>query len=186
MGETVACRMACSRTVTRYDFEDILCPTHMHVHEHAEDRRRGDLQIRQAFIVTLTGFWTTVLVVIWAFTPLTASGVWPLLDIIELSEGRKAPNVEGDVFISITRTGDIYLEGRRASLFEITHACEMASRQRLDWRGESYQYEIFIRVDKAALYRSVRDVIRAVQIGKARQVTFLGRPANSELLIIYH
>ena len=157
----------------------------MYIHEHPSDRRHADLQIRQAFIVTLSCFWTTILVVVWSFTPLTASGVWPLLEIVETSGGRKAPYVEGDIFVSVTRSGDIYLENRKATIREFENACTFAVRRRLDWRGNPYRNEIFIRVDKAAPFGTVRRVITAAQTANVDRVTFLARPAENPLNTIY-
>lgn len=127
----------------------------------------------------------TILLVVWCFTPLTASGVWPLIDLVEASKGRKAPYVEGDIFLSVTRTGDLYLEDRRASLPEVVRACEKAAQPRKDWRGHDDRNEIFLRVDKAAPFGSVRAVLKAAQIANVERVTFLAKPRENSLHTIY-
>jgi biopolymer transport protein ExbD len=170
----------------RYPVPTSGCPIFMYVHEQPNDRRRGDLQIRQGFILTLSMFWTTILLVVWSFTPLTSTGVWPLLDLAETSGGRKAPYLEGDVFISVTRTGDIYLEERPATTRDVTRACEFAVLLRRDWRGETYRHEVFVRVDRAAPFSAVRAVVRAAQAANVTRLTFLAKPSENTLFSVYH
>ena len=142
----------------------------MHVHEHPPDRRWGDLIIRQAFIVTLTGFFMTMLVIYAAAAPINVPGAFPLLDVPEARHGRSAPYTERDVLIAITRNGGLYLGNDAATLAQIAGACEIAARRRSD---------IYIRVDRSVDFGLVRDVIKAAQHDETTQVTFLVKPAAS-------
>jgi len=80
------------------------------VHEQGADRRVADIQVNRTFVVTLLGVWIVVLLFVWAVTPLVAPGVWPLINIAETSNARRAPDVEGDVFVSVTAQGQIFFQ----------------------------------------------------------------------------
>ena len=140
----------------------------MHVHDQPPDRRRADLQILQAYIVTQTGFWTTVLIMFAAITPIMANGVWPLIELPKSSVARKTPPMERDVFVTVTRTGELYVDDRKATLAELVRACRIARRPPRD--------TIYLRIDRNAPFGAVRVVIKAVQSEKIDRVTVLTAP----------
>jgi biopolymer transport protein ExbD len=145
----------------------------MHVHDQPADRRRADIQIRQAFVLTMLGLWIVVLLVFWCFTPINAPGVWPLLDSIETRGGTKAPAAEQDLFISVTAAGDVYVGERIASRRELFVALHAATQMRTDWRGNWYQVNVFVRVDKRAPFGAVRRVVQTAQAANRTRLTFL-------------
>jgi biopolymer transport protein ExbD len=148
----------------------------MDVHEHPPGRALFAHQVRQTFILTLAFLSTTILVIHVIITPIFSRGVWPLIDLVESGGGRKAPEQEGDVFVTITRTGDLFLNEQRATRADLQAAFQGAIRVRHDWRGDPYTHAIFIRVDRAAPFAAVRAVVRTAQDARVPRVTLLVRP----------
>jgi biopolymer transport protein ExbD len=147
----------------------------MLVHDRPPDRMRADLQIQRAFIITLLGFFTTLLVIFAAITPIFRSGVWPLINSIETNGGTKAPASEEDLFISVTASGELFLGERKTSPRELTQALAAVARPRVK-RGYTYEVTVFVRVDRDAPFGAVRAVVRAAQEAKRARLTFLATP----------
>jgi len=139
----------------------------MLVEHRAEDRRRHDRQILQAFIVTMAGFWLTIFILFMTITPLYAPGVWPLLELPVAATGQKAPDKEYDVWVSIRANGEIFVDEKKVAGSELILPKEA---------GRS----VFVRVDRAAPFGAVRTIVRAAQRVGRRQVTFMAAPSNPE------
>lgn len=137
----------------------------MFIEHHAEDRRRFDRQIVQAFIVTMAGFWIVVLLFVWVVTPLYSPSVWPLLELPFASTGRKAPDTERDVWTSVRANGEIFVGEEKVSVPVLTS--DPARR-------------VFVRVDRAAPFGAVRRLVRAAQRAGRRQLTFMVAPTDPE------
>src|ERR1043166_6905116 len=76
--------------------------------EHAgADRRRHDRQILQAFIVTMAGFWLTIILLFICIVPMPGKESWPILELPRTATGRKAPAMEYDTWIAVRANGDI-------------------------------------------------------------------------------
>ena len=157
----------------------------MKVHDQSTERRRAEAQIQRTFLVTLCGFWTTMLLIMWSILPLGGSGVWPLLNIVGTSTGRTVPFTESDVFISVDGAGDFYLAEQKVALKDVAHALELANRPRENSRGEPHQNQIFIRVEKVAPFGAVRRVIVEAQNAHVYHVTFLAKPSENSRLAVY-
>lgn len=132
------------------------------VEHHAEDRRRYDRQILQTFVVTMAGFWLTVLIWIWVITPIFSSGVWPLLEPAAAKTGRMVPEKEHDVWVTIRANGEIFVDENKVDVVDLSNA------------GET----IFVRVDRAAPFSAVRTVVREAQRAHRRTLTFMVRSAD--------
>ena len=134
------------------------------VHEERADRRIADIQINRTFVVTLLGVWIVVFLILFIITPLKAPAVWPLINVVESSTGRKAPDREGDRFLSVTAAGQIFVDEKPVGVASLDAALVENDR------------EVFVRVDKAATFGSVRVLLRAAQRAGRRRLTFLARP----------
>jgi TonB family protein len=137
----------------------------MLVEHRAEDRRRYDRQILQSFVVTMAGFWIVVLLLVWVVAPLYSPGVWPLLELPFASTGRKAPDVERDVWTSVRANGDIFVGEQKVDVPVLP--------------GDEAR-RVFVRVDRAAPFGAVRTLVRAAQRAGRRQLTFMAAPADPQ------
>jgi biopolymer transport protein ExbD len=154
----------------------------MLIHPVPADRRRADQQIQRTLTVTQLGVWIVVLLVVWCFTPLRAPGVWPLLDEASSTTGEKSPGREDDVWLSITSDGNLYADERPVTMGQLTGILSQASQRGTDRRGD-YERDVFVRIDRAAAFRSVRQVLLAAQAAGRLRLTFLtarGVPDPSE------
>jgi biopolymer transport protein ExbD len=135
------------------------------VEHRAEDRRRFDRQILQAFIVTMAGFWIVVLLVVWTVTPLYSPSVWPLLELPFASTGRKAPDMERDVWASVRANGDLFIGEKKVDVPVLP--------------GDDASH-VFVRADRAAPFGAVRTLVRAAQRAGRKQLTFMAVPADPQ------
>jgi len=138
-------------------------------------RRAFHSELERTYVVTLLGVWTVVLLWVWMAAPLLAHGVWPLLDSPQTSTGRKAPEKERDLFVSVVAGGQLFLDEK-----PVTSAALERSL-----RAVTTSQEIFVRVDKAAPFGAVRAVVRAAQRANQRHLIFLARPRESELSAVW-
>jgi TonB family protein len=139
------------------------------VEHRAEDRRRHDRQILQAFIITMAGFWLTVFLVFLTVMPLLGPGIWPLLELPFAATGQKAPDKEHDVWVSVRANGQIFVDEKKVAGSELILPKEA---------GRS----VFVRVDRAAPFGAVRAVVRAAQQTGRRKLTFMAAVSNPETI----
>jgi len=137
------------------------------VEHRAEDRRRHDRQILQAFIITMAGFWLTIFILFMTITPLFAHGVWPLLELPFAATGQKAPDKERDVWVSVRANGEIFVDEQKVMVPMLPNDPER---------------NVFVRVDRAAPFGAVRAVVRAAQRAGRRQLTFMAKPSDTSML----
>jgi len=130
-----------------------------------DDRRSYIRQVFQTFIFTMTGVWLTVLLVFMVITPIGVPEMWPLLDLPRATTGQQAPDMEGDVWISVRANGDVFVHQKKVSVPDLAID---ASRH------------VFVRVDRAAPFGAVRALVRAAQRSGRRKLTFMAVPANMD------
>ena len=133
-----------------------------------DDRRSYIRQVFQTFIFTMTGVWLTVLLVFMVITPIGVPEMWPLLDLPRATTGQQAPDMEGDVWISVRANGDVFVHQKKVSVPDLAID---ASRH------------VFVRVDRAAPFGAVRALVRAAQRSGRRTLTFTAAPVDREKLV---
>jgi TonB family protein len=134
-------------------------------------RRDYNGQILRAYVLTLLGVFTSVLLWLWLVVPLGSADVWPLLELPISSTGRKAPAVERDLFVSIRQDGDLFLNQKLISAGELTRRLAAISAD-----PRHAPPEIFVRVDRSAAFGSVRPLLRAAQLTRRANLVFLAKP----------
>jgi biopolymer transport protein ExbD len=149
-------------------------------------RRSGDAQIyrsqiERTYMVTLLGVFTVVLLWVWMVAPLLAPGVWPLLDLPSTSSGRKAPTMERDVFISVDARGTLYFNERPVSVSALRDHIRAAEHATVSTEPPRF----FVRVDRGAPFRAVREVVVAARSADQAHLIFLARAPQSEMLRLY-
>lgn len=134
-------------------------------------RREYNGQIVRAYVLTLLGVFTSVLLWFWLVAPLGSPDVWPLLELPTSGTGRKAPATERDLFISVRQNGDLFLNQQPISKEDLTKHLHDIS---IDARHASPQ--LFVRVDRATPFGSVRPILRASQLTGQTHLVFLAKP----------
>jgi biopolymer transport protein TolR len=140
----------------------------------AEPRRREyNNQILSAYVVTLLGVFTSVLLWLWLVAPLRSPDVWPLLELPVSGVGRKAPATERDLFVSIRPNGDLFLNQEPITTEGlITRLRSAAANPR------HADPQIFVRVDRSATFGSIRPLLRAAQLTRRASLVFLAKPRS--------
>jgi biopolymer transport protein ExbD len=135
-------------------------------------------QFEQTYVITLLGVFLVVLLWMWVILPMRAPGVWPLLELPSALTGHKAPDTEGDVYISVDAKGRVFFNEELISVAALgTHIAE-ATRP----YGSRSPSNIFVRVDRSTPFRAVRRVIIAAQENHKRNLIFLARARQPESL----
>jgi biopolymer transport protein ExbD len=136
-------------------------------------------RMQQTYVITLTGCFVVILMWTWLVDPLLAHGVWPLLDLAQASSGRKAPDREHDAWVSVVANGQLFFDERPVTTRELeAHLHDLIFRRATD-------PQVFVRVDRAAPFRAVRQVIIAAQRAGRRHVIFMARPPEPSMDRVY-
>ena len=120
---------------------------------------------QRTFVITLLGVVLVVFIWVWAVTPIFAHGVWPPINLVETNGGRKAPETERDVCVTVRADGVAFVDERAASQATVENAL----------RAANAEAQILVRVDRAAPFGAVRDVVIAAQRAGRQQLIFLAR-----------
>jgi biopolymer transport protein ExbD len=135
-----------------------------------------DTRVRQTFVITMAAFFLIILLVFITITPLGVPGVFPLLDPVKTSrDGNVRWPYDIDVIISIDVRGRLYVEETLATPQEVEGAIRRMAEPVVDWRGETHERTVFVRVDKQAPFGAVRNVVRAARNAGRTRLVFLAR-----------
>lgn len=122
-------------------------------------------QLFQTFIITMTGFFVTVLLIFQAILPVGGRDSWPLLELPTAATGQEAPATERDVWISVRANGQIFADAMQVDVPLVPN---------------DPTRRVFVRVDRAAPFGVVRAIVRAAQQSGRRKLTFTAVPADTD------
>src|SRR5256885_16654525 len=104
----------------------------------------------------MAGFWLTVFLIFMCVLPTRSQGVWPLLELPFAASGQKAPDREYDVWISVSANGEIFVGENKVAVPMFPNDLDR---------------NVFVRVDRAAPFGAVREIVRAAQRVHRRKLT---------------